>query len=243
MFSSGGPARHRKVILKGLPEYSTPAFAACLVWGGPIEEIVVAGTNAYITFMHAGDCDAYYKVTSNDVKYTANGQQCYVTVSLDNDVNPPSGGLKTAIEKEFTRSVRLIGVEGNYKLEHIWAMASHKGRKIESIEDGKTARGVSIGLYLLVSRILLMGLPRSRHVRFSLISATSTTPSSSDPSSIVTRTGSILTWDITLIRKQKYHVFLRLSADPTHSCAEATGVRTLNSGPNFMIKRPMAQAF
>ena len=133
------------MILKGLPEYSTPAFAACLVWGGPIEEIVVTGSGnqAFATFMHAEDCAAYFKATSNDVKYTANGQQCYVTVTLDNDVNPPSGGLKTAIEKEFTRSVRLIGVEESYGLGDVWALASNKGRKVESIENGKTARGVS----------------------------------------------------------------------------------------------------
>ena len=145
-FSPGGPARHRKVILKGLPEYSTSAFAASLVWGGPIEEIVVtgSGTHAYVTFMHAEDCAAYYKTTSNDVKYIASGQPCYVTVTQDTDVNPPSGGLKTAIEKEFTRSVRLIGVEESFSLADLWALAANKGRKVESVENGKTARGVSI---------------------------------------------------------------------------------------------------
>ena len=148
-FSSAGPARHRKVVLKGLPEYSTPAFACTLVWGGPLEEIVVggSGTTAYVTFMLAKDCQEYYDATGNDIAFTKDGKQHVVVVSKDPDVSPESGHLKMVIEREYTRSVRLVGVERSYGLGDIWALAAGKNRKVESVEDGKTVSGVSLILY------------------------------------------------------------------------------------------------
>ena len=94
--------------------------------------------------MHAKDCEQYFKDTSNDIMFTNNGKRYCVVVSKDADVTPESGLLKIAIERECTRSVRLVGVEKSYGLGGIWALASMKNRRVESVEDGMSPSGVSL---------------------------------------------------------------------------------------------------
>ncbi|KAL8723034.1 MAG: hypothetical protein Q9225_000576 [Loekoesia sp. 1 TL-2023] len=130
-------AKHRKILLTGLPQDSTPTFIASLVYGGPLESISLSGTTAFVTFLRPDDAMKYYDATANGLLYKKDGVEHVIMTDLGKDVNPVSGILREWTEKEFTRCVRAIGVDKEWSMESLYETAGRKGRKVEKIVDGK----------------------------------------------------------------------------------------------------------
>ncbi|MCJ1307465.1 hypothetical protein MMC25_001111 [Agyrium rufum] len=139
-------AQVRKVIIKGLPEASTPAFVAGLVYGGPLESVLtsVSGTIAYVTFAYAEDARKYYDDTANGVAFMNGKEPMHATVELIADVTPIGGMVKSYLDKEYTRCVGGIGVAENLSLRELWIMAEKKNRQVEAVEIGSTPRGIRL---------------------------------------------------------------------------------------------------
>lgn len=141
-------AKHRRIVLTGLPEPSTPTFVASLVYGGPLESVrTTDGKVAFVTFLRAEDATKYYDATANDLLFKKDGAEHVITTQLGKDVDPVSGVLKEWIEKEFTRCVRAVGVEKDWSVEALNKFAGNKGRKVEKVIDGSNKNGVSV-IYL-----------------------------------------------------------------------------------------------
>ena len=140
-------AQIRTVHLKSLPEGSTLAFVALLVFGGPLEHLrrSPSGTSATVRFLHAADCKTFYDETSNGLVYGIDnlGKEKVVWVTLGTDVDVVYGLLSTWISLEFTRCVRAVGVDEDLGRDYLWKLGEEKGRVVEGIEQGQTLRGVS----------------------------------------------------------------------------------------------------
>ncbi|KAI4207003.1 MAG: hypothetical protein LQ348_000725 [Seirophora lacunosa] len=150
--ASRSAAKHRRVVLTGLPEPSTPTFVASLVFGGALESIRVSeGKHAYVTFLHADDAAKYYDATANGVLYKKEGVDHVIMTDLGKDVDPVSGLLREWTEKEFTRCVRAVGVDEDWSLHALYATAEKKGRQVEKVVDGIDVNGVSN--FFLMSRL------------------------------------------------------------------------------------------
>ncbi|KAL9006228.1 MAG: hypothetical protein Q9188_001000 [Gyalolechia gomerana] len=134
--ASRSAAKHRKIVLNGIPLNSSPTFVASLVYGGPLESIVVGTANAFVTFLHAEDAMKYYDATGNGLLYKKDGIEYVIMTELGKDVDPVSGVLREWTEKEFTRCVRAIGVDKEWSMETLHETAARKGRKVEKILDG-----------------------------------------------------------------------------------------------------------
>ena len=139
-------AQIRTVIVKDLPRNATPSFVASVVYGGPIEWIFMrSDSSATVRFMDAKDCQNYYDDTSNGVVYgkDAQGRELVCFVELGKDVDVIGGLLRGWIDTGVTRCVKAVGVEEEFGIEALRKMGERKGRRVESLEDGKTPGGVS----------------------------------------------------------------------------------------------------
>ncbi|KAL8944211.1 MAG: hypothetical protein Q9211_000680 [Gyalolechia sp. 1 TL-2023] len=134
--ASRSAAKHRKIVLTGLPRNSSPTFVASLVYGGPLESIAVGPTHAFVTFLRAEDAMVYYDATGNGLLYKKDGIEYVILTELGKDVDPASGVLREWTEKEFTRCVRAVGVDKEWSMESLHETAARKGRKVEKIIDG-----------------------------------------------------------------------------------------------------------
>ncbi|KAL8944632.1 MAG: hypothetical protein Q9216_000329 [Gyalolechia sp. 2 TL-2023] len=134
--TSRSAAKHRKIVLNGIPRGSSPTFISSLVFGGPLESIVVGAATAFVTFLRAEDAMKYYDATSNGLLYKKDGIEYVIMTEFGQDVDPVSGVLREWTEKEFTRCVRAIGVGKEWSLELLHETAAKKGRKVEKIIDG-----------------------------------------------------------------------------------------------------------
>ncbi|KAL8763367.1 MAG: hypothetical protein Q9184_000838 [Pyrenodesmia sp. 2 TL-2023] len=141
--TSRSAAKHRRIVLMGLPESSTPTFVASLVYGGPLESIrVTDGKVAFVTFLRPEDAMKYYEATANDLLFKKDGAEHVIMTQLGKDVDPVSGVLKEWIEKEFTRCVRAVGVDEDWTMQALNETATKKGRKIEKVIDGTNKSGM-----------------------------------------------------------------------------------------------------
>lgn len=146
-------ARIRKVIITNLPLGSTANFVQSLVFGGPIEQMVLGSRSAAIVFVDADDTKKYYDATANGLVYKTEGnKEHFVLVELAKDVDVVSGLLREMMEKSVTRCVKAIGVEEDWGMPALWKMAERKGRKVENIVDGVNAGGVSLSFHPQVLR-------------------------------------------------------------------------------------------
>ncbi|KAL8841457.1 MAG: hypothetical protein Q9170_000920 [Blastenia crenularia] len=133
---SRSAAKHRKVLLTGLPRDCSPTFASSLVYGGPLESITVGTSTGFATFLRAEDAEKYYEATGNGLLYKKGATEHVIMTELGKDVNPVSGVLREYTEKEFTRCVRAIGVDKEWSMAALYETAGKKGRKVEKIIDG-----------------------------------------------------------------------------------------------------------
>ncbi|KAI4155777.1 MAG: hypothetical protein LQ341_000137 [Variospora aurantia] len=141
--ASRSAAKHRRVLLTGLPRTSTATFVASLVYGGALESIRTAeGTAAFVTFLRADDAAIYYDATANGLLFKKEGVEHVIMTDLCKDVDPISGVLREWIEKEFTRCVRAVGVDEDWSLQALYETAGKKGRKVEKVVDGTNTNGM-----------------------------------------------------------------------------------------------------
>ena len=105
---------------------------------------------AEVTFLSGTDAKKFYDATPNDILYRkdASGPQ-YASVKWVEDVTPMSSLVEQHIENGVTRCVHAIGIL-DYTIERLKFEAGgrvdRRGnpmRKVESVEKGISARGVS----------------------------------------------------------------------------------------------------
>ena len=103
-------------------------------------------TSATVRFLDPVDCRKYYDDASNGIVYGKDIQnrEQVVFVELAKDVDVVGGLLRDWIDTGVTRCVRAVGVEEDWGIDALRKMGERKGKKLEGIEDGKTAGGVSI---------------------------------------------------------------------------------------------------
>ncbi|KAL8775399.1 MAG: hypothetical protein Q9209_000407 [Squamulea sp. 1 TL-2023] len=136
-------ARVRKIMLTGVPKGATPTLVASFVFGGPLERIHVGDSSAFVTFLRGEDAARYYEATGNGLDYEKDGVKHVIMTDMTSEVNPISGILREYIEKEFTRCVRVIGVDKEWTTMALHETAARKGRKVEKIVDGLNASKAS----------------------------------------------------------------------------------------------------
>lgn len=120
-------------------------MVASLVFGGPLEQIWVGTSTAFVTFLRAEDAEKFYETTGNGLVYKSDapdGREHVIMTEMSKEVNPVSGVLREYIEKEFTRCVRAIGVDKEWTVKYLYETATRKGRKIEKIVDGANVNKV-----------------------------------------------------------------------------------------------------
>lgn len=150
-------ARIRKVIIRNLPPTSTATFVTSLVYGGPLESIEIrhstsirsastlAKSSASVKFLHAADCERFYEATSNGLVYGKDQQnrEKVVFVELAQDVDVVGGLLSQWIDIGASRCVRAAPVKEEagrvFNRQYLWQLAGRQGRKLEGIEEGRTA--------------------------------------------------------------------------------------------------------
>ncbi|KAL8707549.1 MAG: hypothetical protein Q9220_007441 [cf. Caloplaca sp. 1 TL-2023] len=127
----------RTVVLTGIPTSSTPTLISSFIYGGPLESIRLAPSTAFVTFLRAEDATKYYDDTANGLIYKDDhGIDFCIMTEKQQEADPVSGILREWMEKEFTRCVRVIGVDEDWTLKALHETASRKGRKVEKIVDG-----------------------------------------------------------------------------------------------------------
>ncbi|KAI4258386.1 MAG: hypothetical protein LQ352_001235 [Teloschistes flavicans] len=132
-------AKTREVVLTGIPIGSTPTLVASLAYGGPLENIAVGSSTAYVTFLRAEDAAKFYETSANGLVYkpdVPNITKHVIMTAMSKHLNPVSGILREYIEKEFTRCVRAIGVDKEWTMSYMYETAARKGRRVEKIVDG-----------------------------------------------------------------------------------------------------------
>ncbi|KAI4146942.1 MAG: hypothetical protein L6R39_003279, partial [Caloplaca ligustica] len=101
-------------------------------------------TTAYVTFLHASDAAKYYDATANGLLYKdkEGNEEHAILTEYGRDVDPVSGVLREWTQKEFTRCVRAVGVDGDWTAEALNKLAGNKGRKVEKVVDGRNVNGM-----------------------------------------------------------------------------------------------------
>ncbi|KAL8695039.1 MAG: hypothetical protein Q9218_000407 [Villophora microphyllina] len=112
------------------------------VYGGPLEDLAVGNSTAYVTFLHAEDTAKFYETTANGLVYKTDAANHVIFTEMSKDVNPVSGVLREYIEKEFTRCVRAVGVDKEWTMGYLQETAARKGRRVEKIVDGVNVSNV-----------------------------------------------------------------------------------------------------
>ncbi|KAL8953558.1 MAG: hypothetical protein Q9222_000553 [Ikaeria aurantiellina] len=141
--SSRSGVQVRTIVLTGLPTGSTPTLISSFVYGGPLESIRVGRSTAFVTFLRAEDATKYYDDTANGLMYKDDrGVEFCIMTEKQQEADPISGILREWTEKEFTRCVRVVGVDEEWTTKALHETASRKGRKVEKIIDGRNVNKV-----------------------------------------------------------------------------------------------------
>jgi hypothetical protein len=132
-------ARIRKVILSNLPAESDLTLVQSLVYGGAIEtfNLMTGKTSAYVTFVNADACDAFYNAHPNGIVFrnpkTRRNHVVYVDKGQDVDV--VSGVLQAYLDCQATRVVRATGADEDWGMRALYKLAESKNRMVETIVD------------------------------------------------------------------------------------------------------------
>ena len=129
--------------ITNLPVDSSPSFVASLVYGGPIESIIVARTSASVLFINADDCSKYYNKTANGIVYKKEGRKEHMAfVERSDDPDIIGGMLRQWMDQGVTRCVAVRDLEDDWTLSALREKATGGRRVLESIEDGTFPPGV-----------------------------------------------------------------------------------------------------
>ena len=116
---------------------------ASLVFGGALESIYIKARSAVVMFLRGKDCKKYYNSTPNGVHYKKDGKDSDAFVEIGDHVDVIGGRLLSWIGKGFTRCVRAIDVKSEITPTQLEILAQDQKRRVEGIEDGNSAAGVS----------------------------------------------------------------------------------------------------
>lgn len=132
-------ARVRKIILSNLPPDSDLTLVQSLVYGGAIEvfNLSASKTSAFITFVDADACDAFFNAHPNGVSFrnpkTRRNQVVYVEKGQEVDVL--SSILQAYLDCQASRVVRATGADEDWGMRALYKLAEAKNRKVETIVD------------------------------------------------------------------------------------------------------------
>ena len=131
-------ARIRKAIISHLPPRCTAKFVASLVYGGPIESIVIKPNSvAEVIFVNAQDCTQFCSDNDDGLEY-GKDRDDYVLIDMNTDVDVVGGKLQEMLENGATRCVHVIGVDHEWTKERLWALAEKRNSRLEHLEDKMT---------------------------------------------------------------------------------------------------------
>ena len=110
-----------------------------------------------MTFLNAANAQTFFDATPNGILFRKDGSRShYAEVKWVEDVTPMSSVVQQHIDNGATRCVHAIGLE-DVPIELLQVLAGGKTgrlglptRKVESVEKGVSARGVSSSLLNLV---------------------------------------------------------------------------------------------
>lgn len=118
--------------------------------GGPLEQIRCLDSKAEVTFLDAADAEKFFDATPNGILFRkdTSGSR-YAEVKWVDEVTPISSLVKQYLENGATRCVRAIGVDEDWSVEGLKALAGGKSnrsglpmRRVESVETGVNDRNV-----------------------------------------------------------------------------------------------------
>jgi hypothetical protein len=146
-FKSWGPraprnrptARVRKIILSNLPAESDLTLVQSLVYGGAIEifQLSPTKTSAYVIFVQADACDAFYNAHPNGLvfKNPKTRRNHVVYVDKGQEVDVVSGVMQAYLDCQASRVVRATGADEDWGMRALYKLAESKNRKVETIVD------------------------------------------------------------------------------------------------------------
>ena len=132
-------ARPRKIILYNLPTDSDLTLVQSLIHGGAIEtfSLTPTKTSAYVTFVSADACDAYFNAHPNGIafKNPKTRRNHVVYVDRGQDVDVVSSVLQAYRDCQASRVVRATGADEDWGMGALYKLAEAKNRKVENIID------------------------------------------------------------------------------------------------------------
>ncbi|KAI9796663.1 MAG: hypothetical protein M1835_003459 [Candelina submexicana] len=148
-------ARHRKLILSGIPPDSSAHTIHTLVFYGALEEIQYnpPSNRAIIYFIHADDCDRYFNSNPNGIalmrnfgtQHQPNIREHIIFVNRAPEPSPVGGALRAMIQEGATRCIRVSGVGMEWGDEGLWKLAEAGGKwKVENVLVDEV-KGTSVG--------------------------------------------------------------------------------------------------
>ncbi|KAF2085236.1 hypothetical protein K490DRAFT_67885, partial [Saccharata proteae CBS 121410] len=131
----------RQVKLTNLPINSTCTDVCSIIWGGRLERIDYSPGNnfAWVTFMRGEDCAKYYMDTSNGIEYPGQPDRT-VWVEMG-DPLPVGEMIRGFYDSDFSRCVRAVGVDADWKESTLNYLAAGTNRKVEKVILGANPVG------------------------------------------------------------------------------------------------------
>ncbi|KAJ8604945.1 hypothetical protein MRB53_041621 [Persea americana] len=155
--SRAGPrASVRRAVIRGLPKEAVFSTVAELTFGGTLEEIVykAGSTTAMVIFIDPDDCQTFYN-GSRKLLDIPGFPGHKAAVELAQEAEPLSGMIKQYCDLEYTRCVRVIGIDANVMDRNSCIRAAvgngRKQRNVEHVSFFKTKTGAQAGEFRFCS--------------------------------------------------------------------------------------------
>jgi len=140
-------------VISHLPPRCTAKFVASLVYGGPIESIIIKPNSvADVIFVNAQDCTQFCTDNDNGLEY-GKDKDDYVLVDMNTDVDVVGGKLQEMIDNGATRCVRVIGVDHEWTKERLWVLAENRNSRLEHLEDTMSEEKVRFSRLCVLSAV------------------------------------------------------------------------------------------
>ena len=116
-----------------------------LVFGGPLESIILSTKTAMVTFLNPDDCQKFYRETANGLVWGKddNGGEKIAWVELAREVDIIPGKLREMVDNGATRCVRASGRSLDPKIEDVFKIPGAGKLAIEDVNDARLEDGVS----------------------------------------------------------------------------------------------------
>jgi hypothetical protein len=142
-------AIYRACVLKGVSGVKSLNQLQALVWGGRLESIQMpepGSENALVKFLTPEACQTYLDATENGIEVQGAEKKTIIFVDKQPGPNSINYVIQNCIDGDASRCVRATGADDDWSDSALFKLARGKQsipRDVDSIKQGKTARGVS----------------------------------------------------------------------------------------------------